>query len=47
MKRLIKSTLVVVMLTLMLTGRVPKNKNVVVTSYPLEYLVTTLARRPR
>ena len=43
MKRLIKSTLVVVMLTLMLTGCVPKNKNVVVTSYPLEYLVTTLA----
>ncbi|WP_159648570.1 metal ABC transporter substrate-binding protein [Erysipelothrix aquatica] len=43
MKRLIKSTLVVVMFTLMLTGCVPKNKNVVVTSYPLEYLVTTLA----
>ncbi|QIK70211.1 zinc ABC transporter substrate-binding protein [Erysipelothrix sp. HDW6C] len=43
MKRFVTSIMAVTVLLLTLTGCVPKNKNVVVTSYPVEYLVRALA----
>lgn len=43
MKRLTSKVIIAVMVLLMLTGCVPKNKNVVVTSYPVQYLMERLA----